>query len=89
MKRFFSTIANIFSIEELRTRILNTLGFLMVFRLGSFITLPGIDSSKLTTNRCGFENRLKLPNDSRAMTPSAKAPMTNAPTIPGLTLVFT
>ena len=54
MKKFFKTISNIFSIEELRTRILNTLGFLVVFRLGSFITLPGIDPSKLIDNAGGI-----------------------------------
>ncbi len=43
MKRFFSTIKNIFSIEDLRVRILNTIGYLVIFRLGSFIVLPGID----------------------------------------------
>jgi preprotein translocase subunit SecY len=45
MKRFFQTIRNIFSIEDLRVRILNTIGFLIVFRLGSFIVIPGIDAS--------------------------------------------
>lgn len=45
MKRFFTTIKNIFSIEELRTRILNTMGFLIIFRLGSYIVLPGIDAT--------------------------------------------
>lgn len=48
MKRFISTIRNIFSIEDLRIRILNTVGFLLIFRLGSFIVLPGIDPSRLT-----------------------------------------
>ena len=43
MKRFFTTIKNIFSIEDLRVRILNTIGFLIIFRLGSYIVLPGID----------------------------------------------
>jgi preprotein translocase subunit SecY len=47
MKRFFETIRNIFSIEDLRVRILNTIGFLIVFRLGSFIVLPGIDPNAL------------------------------------------
>jgi preprotein translocase subunit SecY len=47
MKRFFDTIRNIFSIEDLRVRILNTMGFLIVFRLGSFIVLPGIDPNAL------------------------------------------
>src|SRR5690606_13567832 len=48
MKKFFTTIRNIFSIEDLRIRILNTLGFLVIFRLGSFVVLPGIDPSKLS-----------------------------------------
>ncbi len=47
MKKFFTTIKNIFSIEDLRVRILNTLGFLIIFRLGSFIVLPGIDPNKV------------------------------------------
>ena len=47
MKKFISTVKNIFSIEDLRIRILNTVGFLIIFRLGSFIVLPGVDPSKL------------------------------------------
>ncbi len=43
MKKFITTIKNIFAIEELRNRILNTIGFLIIFRLGSFVVLPGID----------------------------------------------
>lgn len=54
MKKFIQTIKNIFSIEELRTRILNTLGFLLIFRLGSFVTLPGIDPSKLDDSAGGI-----------------------------------
>lgn len=45
MKRFFQTIRNIFSIEDLRVRILNTIGFLIIFRLGSYIVIPGIDAT--------------------------------------------
>ncbi len=47
MKRFFETIKHIFTIEELRTRIVNTILFLIIFRLGTFIALPGIDPDKL------------------------------------------
>ena len=47
MKKFITTIKNIFSIEDLRVRILNTIGFLIVFRLGSFIVIPGIDAEAL------------------------------------------
>ncbi|HET8860716.1 preprotein translocase subunit SecY [Marivirga sp.] len=54
MKRFFSTIKNIFSIEELRDRILNTIGFLIIFRLGSFVVLPGVDPSKLSGDAQGI-----------------------------------
>ena len=48
MKKFFNTIRNIFAIEDLRIRIINTLGFLLIFRLGSFIVLPGVDPELLT-----------------------------------------
>ncbi len=44
MRKFFETIRNIFSIEELRIRIINTIGLLLIFRLGSFIMLPGLDA---------------------------------------------
>ena len=51
MKRFLETIKNIFSIEDLRVRILNTIGFLIIFRVGSFIVLPGIDPNRLNPDR--------------------------------------
>jgi preprotein translocase subunit SecY len=43
MKGFINTIRNIFQIEELRSRILTTLGLLLIYRLGSYVVLPGID----------------------------------------------
>lgn len=43
MKRFFETIRHIFAIEELKNRILITIGLLVIFRLGSYIVLPGIN----------------------------------------------
>jgi preprotein translocase subunit SecY len=54
MKKFIQTIKNIFSIEELRTRILNTIGFLIIFRLGSFVVLPGVDPAMLTDDASGI-----------------------------------
>src|SRR5690606_4983263 len=48
MKKFITTLKNIWSIEELRNRILATLFIIVVFRIGSHITLPGVDPSKLT-----------------------------------------
>ena len=47
MKRLIQTIKNIFKIEELRKRIGYTVLFLLVYRLGSFIVLPGIDSTMI------------------------------------------
>lgn len=47
MKKFFQTIQNIFKIEELRKRIGYTVLLLLVYRLGCFIVLPGIDSAQL------------------------------------------
>jgi preprotein translocase subunit SecY len=54
MKSFFTTIKNIFSIEDLRVRILNTIGFLIIFRLGSYIVLPGVDPNLLTGSQGGI-----------------------------------
>lgn len=42
-----NTIKNIFKIEDLRRRILYTLGILLIYRLGKYVTLPGIDPSQL------------------------------------------
>jgi len=54
MNKFIQTIKNIFAIEELRTRIINTIGFLIIFRLGSFVVLPGVDPAQLTTDTGGI-----------------------------------
>ncbi|HEX9957933.1 MAG TPA: preprotein translocase subunit SecY, partial [Fibrella sp.] len=54
MNRFIETIKNIFSIEELRTRILNTLLFITVFRLGTHIVLPGVDPARLNLRPQGL-----------------------------------
>ncbi|MFM9075781.1 MAG: preprotein translocase subunit SecY, partial [Bacteroidota bacterium] len=50
---FWTTLRNIFSIEDLRMKILNTLGLLIMFRLGSYIVLPGVDPERLTGNDGG------------------------------------
>ena len=49
MKQFFETLKNIFSIEDLRKRILLTLGLLFIYRLGCFVVLPGVDPTKIAT----------------------------------------
>ena len=45
--RFIDTIKNIFKIEELRKRIVYTCLLILVYRLGCFVVLPGIDASLL------------------------------------------
>ena len=47
MKKFIETLRNIFKIEDLRKRILYTLGILLIYRLGSFVVLPGINPEAL------------------------------------------
>jgi preprotein translocase subunit SecY len=48
MMRFFETLKNIWSIDELRKRILFTLLLIAIYRLGSYIVLPGADVDALT-----------------------------------------
>ncbi len=47
MKKFIQTIKNIFKIEELRKRLVYTFLLILVYRLGCFIVLPGIDATML------------------------------------------
>ncbi|MCK4920382.1 MAG: preprotein translocase subunit SecY [Bacteroidales bacterium] len=47
MKAFIETLKNIYKIEELRSRILYTLGILLIYRLGTKVVLPGIDPTLL------------------------------------------
>ncbi|MBA2561486.1 MAG: preprotein translocase subunit SecY [Chitinophagaceae bacterium] len=48
MKKFIKTLKNIWSIEELRGKIIVTLSLIFIYRLGSHIVLPGIDPNQLT-----------------------------------------
>ena len=45
--KFIETIKNIFKIQELRSRILFTLGMILIYRLGSFVVLPGVDPARV------------------------------------------
>ncbi|WP_029037147.1 preprotein translocase subunit SecY [Salinimicrobium xinjiangense] len=45
--KFINTLKNIWKIEELKNRILVTLGLLLVYRFGAQVVLPGIDASQL------------------------------------------
>ena len=48
MKKLISTIQDIWKIEELRTKILLTLGLMVVYRLAAQVPLPGIDPTQLS-----------------------------------------
>jgi len=54
MKRFLDTLRNIWTIEELRQRILTTLGLVLIYRLGSYVVLPGVNIEAL--NSSGNQN---------------------------------
>ena len=47
MKKLVDTIRNIWNIEDLRNRLLVTLGILAIYRFGSFVVIPGVDPSQL------------------------------------------
>ncbi len=46
--KLIETIRNIWKIEDLKSRILTTIGLVLIYRLGSFIVLPGIDPTQLS-----------------------------------------
>jgi len=48
MKKFISTIQDIWKIEELRNKIILTLGLMVVYRLAAQVPLPGIDPTQLS-----------------------------------------
>ena len=45
MKKFIETVKNIWSIEELRNKIILTLGFMVIYRFAAQVTLPGLDAN--------------------------------------------
>ncbi|MBA3681376.1 MAG: preprotein translocase subunit SecY [Bacteroidetes bacterium] len=51
MKRFIDTLRNIWTIEELKQRILLTLGMVLIYRLGSFVVLPGVNVDALADSK--------------------------------------
>src|SRR6201996_3159036 len=48
VKKLAQTLRNIWSIEDLRSKIVVTLSLMLVYRFGTFIVLPGIDPNKLS-----------------------------------------
>ena len=58
MKKFIETIKNIYKIEELRTRIGYTILLVLVYRLGCYILLPGLDPEVLKGGISGTQEGL-------------------------------
>jgi preprotein translocase subunit SecY len=56
----FENFRNIFKIEELRTRILYTVGILMIYRIGTYVTMPGVDATFLTSGPSSATDLLGL-----------------------------
>ena len=58
MKKLIETIKNIFKIEELRKRIVYTVLLILVYRLGCFVVLPGIDATMLANLQSNTQSGL-------------------------------
>ena len=56
MKRFIQNIKNIWKVEELRKRIILTLSLILVYRIGSFIMLPGVNADAVLANSASKGN---------------------------------
>jgi preprotein translocase subunit SecY len=60
MKKFIQNIKNIWKVEELRKRIILTLSLILVYRIGSFVIIPGVDYDALAlANEKGGTNALE------------------------------
>lgn len=60
MKKFIENIKNIWKVEELRKRIILTLGLILIYRIGSFIILPGVNYTALQqAQEAGDSNMLE------------------------------
>ncbi|GAA4187064.1 MULTISPECIES: preprotein translocase subunit SecY [Sphingobacterium] len=51
MKKLITTLTNIWKIDDLRTRILNTLLFLLIYRIGCHVVLPGVNPQALASGQ--------------------------------------
>lgn len=56
MKKFIQTFKNIWSIDELRNKIIVTLALVFTYRLGTYIVLPGLDPNLLATAQANTAN---------------------------------
>ena len=55
MKKLIQTLRNIYKIEDLRKRILYTVGIILIYRFGAYVVLPGVDPAMLAN----LENQTK------------------------------
>ena len=62
MKNLIKTLKEIWAVDELKKRILYTLGLILVYRIGSFIVLPGIDAEELASSTSSDNGILNLIN---------------------------
>jgi preprotein translocase subunit SecY len=62
MKNLVKTLKEIWAVDELRKRILYTLALVLVYRIGSFIVLPGINTERLASAASGDNSILNLIN---------------------------
>jgi preprotein translocase subunit SecY len=60
MKDLIKTLSNIWKIEELRQRILLTLSLILIYRVGSFVVLPGVNSAQLNQGGGGLAGLIDL-----------------------------
>ncbi len=60
MKEFLHTLKNIWSIEELKKKILFTLGMILIFRVLSFVTLPGVNPDALSNSMGSLGDLLNM-----------------------------
>ena len=56
----FETLKNAFKVKEIRVKIWWTLAFLLLYRLGCYIPVPGIGESLLETAGLGNLNYLSI-----------------------------
>ena len=62
MKNLIKTIKEIWAVDELKKRIIYTLTLILVYRIGSYIVLPGIDADKLASASGSDNSILNLIN---------------------------
>ena len=62
MKNLFKVIKEIWTVDELKKRIIYTLSLILVYRIGSYIVLPGIDVEQLNASGGADNSILNLIN---------------------------